>query len=159
MKRPRGRPGKLTPEIAANIIQYIKSGSSLKHAAEHTGLSERTLHNWLERGRAAEDANTPGKDVHFLHFFRSVAVSRAQVAVKIAATIISATQKDWRAGAWWLERTFPNEWGRKRLELTGNDDRPIRMADGSVVVNLDADHFDPNDLDRFYAQLLRPETP
>jgi hypothetical protein len=48
----RGRPTRLTPEVADAIVAAVAQGATLTQAAAWTGIGLRTLHDWLERGRA-----------------------------------------------------------------------------------------------------------
>lgn len=48
----------------------------------------------------------------------SVAIKKAEVECKAAriATILKASEKSWQAAAWWLERRYGDEYGRKPKE-------------------------------------------
>lgn len=52
--RPRGRPTRFTPEIAAQCLGIVQSGIGLDDCADFTGVSRRALGNWLRRGRSGE---------------------------------------------------------------------------------------------------------
>jgi hypothetical protein len=55
-----GRPTKLTPRVRQAIVQAIAAGSTFRAAAEHAGVSDRTLRRSCSRpdGRATH-ASTP----------------------------------------------------------------------------------------------------
>ncbi|MDP3767724.1 MAG: hypothetical protein Q8S13_06890 [Dehalococcoidia bacterium] len=119
----RGRPTKLTPEIAARIFQALRAGNNRPAAAHYGGISQETFQTWMRRGRAARAG---------IHRDFLVGVEKAEADAQIASVAIiqSAARKTWQAAAWWLERKFPQEWGRReRMEVSGPDGGPIPLAD------------------------------
>lgn len=50
-RRP-GRPTKLTPELAAKVLAFVRAGSFANIAARASGIGESTYYRWLERGDA-----------------------------------------------------------------------------------------------------------
>jgi len=50
MRRRGGRPSKLTPEIAEDILQGIRAGHVRELAARLAGIDVSTLRRWCERG-------------------------------------------------------------------------------------------------------------
>jgi hypothetical protein len=106
----RGRPPTLTPEVQKRICAAIRAGNFRDVAAGAAGIPVRTLRDWLRKGRDG----TPGPYADFLH-----AVLEAERAAEIAAValVLKAAKKDPRHAQWWLERKFPQRWGRCRGEL------------------------------------------
>ena len=39
--------------------------------------------------------------------------------------IRAAAAKDWKAAAWLLERRYPEQWGRRRVEVGSPDRKPV----------------------------------
>lgn len=98
-------PTKKTTEIMDAIVASVRNGAFATHAAGACGIGRRTLYDWLSqdeefalRVNEARDAATN----------ESVRILRAH------------GDKDWRAHAWFLERTRPAEFReQKDLAVTG----------------------------------------
>ncbi|HXF72327.1 MAG TPA: hypothetical protein VNO79_06935 [Actinomycetota bacterium] len=87
----------------------------------------------LKLPRRAKTADLPrlllGEEAAFLEF--RDAVERALVEAEVADVALierAAQEGHWQAAAWRLERMFPDRWGRRRIEHTGEDGGPIRLA-------------------------------
>ena len=103
-----GRRPKLTPETCWAVCEALSHGAPLHEAARAAGVGKATLHRWQARGRR----ETAGPYREFRDRVREVS---ALVHMHAVASIRAS--KSWRAHAWWLERRYPREWGRRRLEL------------------------------------------
>lgn len=119
-----GRPGKLTPELSEKVIQLMLEGNYLTTAAQAVGVSERTLHRWLERGddveakaleQAEEDGDlyehiSPDEWVYldFRHAVKSAAAYAETELLRQAAT----GALGWQAPMTILERRHPQRWRR-----------------------------------------------
>ena len=129
-----GRKTKLTPQVQSTICKLIKSGNYIKTACHAVGIREATYLNWLSWGEQQ------GKGLYF-EFFVAVKRAEAQAITRNVAIIQKASHDTWQAAAWWLERKFPQEWGKKeRHELTGEGGQPLVprsmqlvLADGTEI--------------------------
>lgn len=101
------RPDKLVPEVEQRILDAVRAGAPLRDAAEHAGVDERTVHRWRERGEQ------PRAAPKFRDFAQGLRRARAGAKVGAIAAVRRAMRDDWRAAAWYLERCFPEEWGRR----------------------------------------------
>lgn len=111
-----------TPERREIILRAVRSGMPQKHAAALAGVTEATLARWLARGRAAE----PG-DEEFVEFYEEMQKARAAFVLANLAHISQAAQAGtWQAAAWLLERSYPGDFGRTRVEVTGPGGGPIQ---------------------------------
>lgn len=100
------------------LVKLIQVGNYKENAAAMCGISRATFNNWLLRGARGE--------APFTELLAGVEKAQAEAVGHKVATITAASQKNWQAAAWWLERTNPRKWGRKdALELSGNEDKPI----------------------------------
>ncbi len=125
-----GRPSKLTPEVAEKILQALRAANFRKVAAEYAGVTPRVLRMWLQRGKRSPKSR-------YGHFFRQVLEAEKAAEMRAVALIMKAAQEDARHAEWWLERKFPNRWGRKeRHELTGAKGGPIRHQESELPVEL-----------------------
>jgi Homeodomain-like domain len=48
-KQTRGRPSKLTPEIADRLVELLAGGVTVTAAAADLGVDRRTVQNWRRR--------------------------------------------------------------------------------------------------------------
>lgn len=139
-KRSRGRPTKLDAAIQDRICNTIRLGNYMEAAAASAGVSKVTLYAWLKEGAR----QTRGRYRDFLN-----AVERAEADREIGANLVitkaangtaaipardghpgqPAIPGDWRAAAWRLERTMPERYGRRVVEVTGKDGGPVRTMD------------------------------
>lgn len=105
-----GRPTKLTPQVQARIVQAIVGGNDITVAAAYAGISKTTFYAWLERGRKA-------KTGPFADFVDAIEKAQADAEARNVALIAKAAQDGtWTAAAWWLERKYPERWGRKERQ-------------------------------------------
>ncbi|HXT34763.1 MAG TPA: hypothetical protein VN837_04220 [Chloroflexota bacterium] len=89
---------KYTPERAKRVLDAIGTGAARCHAAAYGGIDHNTLLNWEHR---------------YPEFKAQVLEAEARAVVGTLAQIRkSASEGDWRAGAWLLERRYPEEYGR-----------------------------------------------
>lgn len=110
-KNKGGRPSKITPEITKEIADYIRAGNYPETAAELAGISKRTFYYWLKRGFKSKT----GIHKEFLHTIKEAEAYAEGAAVE---RIRVAGDKNWQALAWWLERKYPDKWGRmQKVEL------------------------------------------
>lgn len=97
-----GRKTLLTPEVETDLVLLLSNGLSIRSAARVAGVSRRSLTRWLADGLREQveraRASTPEA--------RDAAVE----ARMVAAVARAAALGEWRAGAWLLERRFPQRW-------------------------------------------------
>lgn len=124
--------------ITKNIAGLIAAGNPVKAACWATGVSEATFYLWQEKGEAIareiEAADDPeaaraGLDeasAAYLEFYEAIKRARgAAIASRIKVIRQAADDGTWQAAAWWLERMYPDEFGRReRIEV--KDDRAVR---------------------------------
>ena len=127
-----GRPTKLTPDIHRAIVTALEAGNYQDDSAAYAGVSTSALYNWLARGRVEreriEAGDKPRKaETIFVDFLDAVESARAKAAVRHVANIAKAANDGvWQASAWYLERSYPQKWGRlNRTEISGPDGGPI----------------------------------
>ncbi len=115
----------LNADTHQKIIAALNGGSHLGDAAERAGVGKRTLTRWLERGRRYRDAlptdSTTESDKPFYELLLDVEKTVASVRIRMSARILAAADGtadkpgDWRAAAWYLERSQPEVWGRRNV--------------------------------------------
>jgi transposase len=104
---PKGRPSKFTPEIKDNICEYISQGNYLDTSCRLAGIDYSTFRGWMVKGEQE------GKGEYF-EFLRQVRLAEAQAEAERVRLILQAGKlDDWKANAWYLERKYPDRWGKK----------------------------------------------
>jgi hypothetical protein len=77
-----GRPDKLTPEVAALIIEALQKHNYVSTACELAGISETTFYNWLDRAEKYQTRLIAGDDIEeeggrFIRFLDGIKRARA----------------------------------------------------------------------------------
>lgn len=122
------RPSFLNEAIQQRIIEGVILGGLLPDIASHGGVSERSIQRWLERGRRYRDAiENDGlaneADQPYYDFTTKYEDATASVRLRMSGKILKAAdgdeasgkEPDWKAAAWFLERTSPALWGRRNV--------------------------------------------
>lgn len=124
-KTGKGGPGartKLTTELQETVCELLRAGNYLHIATSQAGISPATHHEWIRKGEEGTQPYADYKD----------AVTRAWEAAEVRnVTLIQRhAQGDWRAAAWYLERSRRENWGKTvRNEITGPDGGPVEIVD------------------------------
>jgi len=129
-----GRKTKLTPELIEQASKLVAAGNYLKHVAQYLGIPERTFYRWLAEGEKAKKGLA-------WQFYQAIKKAEAEaVARNIALIQKAATEGNWQAAAWWLERKYPEEWGRKdRMNMQASGGLTIRIVEVGEAENADGD--------------------
>ena len=110
-KKGKGRPSGISPEITEEVCKYLRQGNYIETAAAMVDISKPTLYDWLKKGNREE------KGI-YRDFLNAVKKAQTQAEVSDVLTIAKASQHQWQAAAWRLERKFPGKWGRNlRVEM------------------------------------------
>lgn len=104
--------------------ELIRAGNYYKHVAQYLGIAESTFYRWLQEGEKAK---------HGLkrEFFEAIKKAEAEaIARNVALIQKSAQEGNWQAAAWWLERRYPEEWGRKdKMDIHTEGGLVIRIVE------------------------------
>ncbi len=137
-KKP-GRPTKRTPDVMRRLCAALRAGNPRRVACASAGISEDSFAKWSK---------------NFPDFSDSIKKAEADAITRNVAIIRKAAQKTWQAAAWWLERRYPDDWGRKeRHELTGGDGGLIGVDLAAVAAKLD------RKLERLAQRVRPPDSP
>lgn len=134
-------PTKLTPEVQEKIVSALNAGNYQDTAARYAGITRATFYNWLERGRIEreriESGEKPSKsEAIYVEFIEAIEQARANAEVRAVALIQkAATEGNWRAAQFFLERSHPQRWGAlNRTEISGPQGGPIEtMIDAETL--------------------------
>lgn len=126
-----GRPTILTDELQTRITDVIRAGNYIETAASYAGISKNTIYDWMKRGaKERRRIETTGKkplkkELPFLQFSDAIEKALAESEIRDVTRIGQASQTDWKAAAWRLERKFPQKWGKKFQQIDGNEDEKL----------------------------------
>lgn len=126
MATKRGRkPPSMSDERIKALLQALQGGNYIETACAYAGIAVSTVYYWLDRGRTEkarrDSGETPDKtkDV-YLELLEAVEKARAQAVVANVTIVQQAARSGtWQAAAWWLERSMPQQYGRRlQAEVT-----------------------------------------
>ncbi len=135
---PRGAKGKLTKELIEKAADIIARGNYYKVAIDVLGISDQSWYEWMRQGEMDKS-----KDIKSLksEFFESIKKAEADAIDRNLSIIQKAG--NWQASAWYLERKYPEQWGKRdnvnlttdkdgfRIEVEYVDGRSDGRAEGS----------------------------
>jgi hypothetical protein len=116
-KRPgAGAPSKIhDAQVRAKILSAIRAGSYIETACAFAGITRKIFYEWLKRGARA----TTG--IH-REFSNDVQKALAEAELLHLRNISEAAKKEWQAAAWYLERRYPDRWGRRQaVDISASD--------------------------------------
>ncbi len=93
------RPSKFDKEKLDLICKAVEVGATRKLAAMAAGIDVSTLYAWLQKGRNSTDENCLFKE-----FSDRIKKAEGFSALRDLSIITAASETDWRAAAWRLER-------------------------------------------------------
>jgi hypothetical protein len=114
-----GRPTIPIEPYIDKLCQALRVGATYELAAKYAGISWRTFLTWRQRAETAKDG-TP------LALLRDrMAQVEGEAAIGWLAKIeLAASEGNWQAAAWKLERRYPDSYSReavKKVALTTPD--------------------------------------
>jgi hypothetical protein len=119
----------VNPEITKRLCEILSLGNYIEAACAYVGISETSYYAWVQRGEKDLKA---GKESSFTEFVKATKKARAEAEVVSVARIRDAASSgEWQADAWFLERSFPDRWGRRRQDLHVDSNQP------AVIINID----------------------
>ena len=116
---PRGRTDKLTPARQQALVERIKAGAPYETATKSIGIGYTTFRRWMLRGEAAESGR-------FRDFYEAITQAEHECEVRMIAQWQGQMPKDWRAIRDFLERRFPDRWG-KRVSHGFDPSQPLKV--------------------------------
>lgn len=129
----------LTPELQKAFVAIVARGHYNQTACDASGITTETYRNWMARGEAGE--------APYLGFFEAVKKARSAAEVSALSVIErAASGGQWQAAAWWMERRYPDKWGKRpprekpekakgvedfHLDLSPEEETPGEDTDGA----------------------------
>ncbi len=116
------RPSKLTPEVQKRLTEAIKAGNYYEAACGFAGIGYSTFRRWMLRGEKAKS----GK---YRQFWEAVTRAELEAEVRMVAQWQKHMPEDYRAIRDFLERRYPDRWGRRNLNIEHSGDVGIKIID------------------------------
>ena len=122
----------LDTEKIDRLCDALLAANSVRNACALACIGEATFHRWMH------DADSAPEGAALREFRERVKRARAEAEHRNVMVIQRAARKNWTAAAWYLERSNPREWGRKRFvtskgETTAPPLPAARVAEGPLT--------------------------
>lgn len=145
----RGRPTKLTPEVAKAILASVEAGIPYQVACEAQGLIARTMYNWRKKGEKDEEA---GIDSDEARFFAEFTRARALSIQEDMSVLRGSDKPVWNdpdtdrpmylpesalsARKWRMQCRMPHLFARPKqgLEISGPKGAPIQTVTNEEAI-------------------------
>jgi len=122
------RKSKLTKELIKEAYKLVAAGNYDKDVYPILGIDKSTWYRWLSEGETAKSGLKR-------EFYDTIKKAEKEAIARNVALIQRAAQEgNWQAAAWWLERKYFEDWGRKdKVDLSADKDGfkiVVEYADG-----------------------------
>ena len=110
-----GMKTKLNHDLIKQIAKMVELGTPATYVAQAVDVDRTTWYKWLQRGE---------KDKSGIYFdlFNAVKKAEGRAIQRNVSIIQKAAINNWQAAAWWLERRYPKEFGRKeKMDVSSED--------------------------------------
>lgn len=108
----RGPKTKYTPETISRLKSAIKLGAPYTHACNYAGITFETLSQWLKKFPELSEQLKEAEGEAVTGWLKKIEKS--------------ASDGNWQAAAWKLERRYPEEFGRReKVEHSNPDGTPL----------------------------------
>lgn len=125
---------KFTEENRKIILDALRDGFPKSRAALLAGVSIDRFFDWLREGKTNPEA-FPEKAKFAEEVELAVVEGQKVLSDRIRQTALSGAPNTWQAAAWVLERTAPEEWGRRdKVEVEGGE-KPLIQLNQVVLGN------------------------
>lgn len=104
----KGRPSQITDQLLQSFCHYAEISGSIETAILATGIGRATYYRWQRKVRDGCASLSETK------FIRAAEAACADTKMRYEQKLLKHGEKHWRVNAWWLERRYPNEYGRRR---------------------------------------------
>jgi len=133
---------KLTREVAVAVLDVLAAGNYREAACQFAGITPKTFRNWLDRAEA------PDADPAYVEFAQLVARAESKGEIEAVANVRAAGKdpRYWAADMTFLERRYPERWGRKdRVHSTVDATHKLIIQWGNVPIEDSDDEDDQDD--------------
>lgn len=101
------RKTKLTKELMKEAEKLLRAGNYVSVICNYLGIAESTWYRWMEEGEKARSGLKR-------EFWESIKRAESTPEIRSVQVIQQAAQDgDWKAAMTYLERKFPDRWGKR----------------------------------------------
>ena len=119
-----GRKSKLTLGVQTKICDALQGGNYFNTACRYAGVAPSTGWEWLDRGE--KERPRRGRGDIYAQFAEAIRAAEAETEIELVKDWKAQMGEDWRSIQTFLERRYPDTWGRKeRRELVGEGGGPV----------------------------------
>lgn len=104
---PAGRKTKYTPETVEKLVTAVKLGATYDLACGYAGISEDTFYRWMNTKPEFSDTIKGAEG--------------AGAIIWLGKIEKAASEGNWQAAAWKLERRYPEKFGRSVIDQRNID--------------------------------------
>ena len=111
------------PEVMKHLEDALVAGNYYEDAAIAAGIGPRTFDRWRADGARAKKGTTAWRTWRMIKEAEQRAMHRNLMVIQ------QASKRSWQAAAWWMERKYPEKWGRRefvRSEVSGPNGGPVK---------------------------------
>lgn len=130
-RAPRKRPVRYTAAVHGRIVDAVRAGVNLRHAFAAGGIGKTTGYDWLRLGR-----ERPDEYPKYAQLAVDVEQAEAEFVIEqhehVLATARSHDPQTWQASAWFLERRYPELYGRRDTTVLEGGESPIQVLTHAV---------------------------
>jgi transposase len=133
-----GRPAFPIEPYIDKLCQALRVGATYELAAKYAGISYLTFLRWRQRAETAKD----GTPLALLRDRMEQVEGEAAIGW-LAKIELAATEGNWQAAAWKLERRYPEQYSReavKKVALTTPDGSESYGGEGLAALLALAQH-------------------
>jgi hypothetical protein len=161
-KNPAGRKTKLTPELQKQLVEILQVGSTVRDACALVGITESIFYLWMAIGEG-ESSGKPHKSQprykadrqRYLEFFEAIRKAQSHMRNEMIAIVVAAAKGNARkkqkpdtgAAMWLLERSDPNNWGKRTVDINNQHSGKIEVEVEFVDPEISPDDNDDEDTD------------
>lgn len=114
------KPPSVDDENVRRLIVALAAGHYMERAIRLAGINRNTVYGWIADGRAErqrlEEGLVPSKrGSAYLEILETIERAKEQAAARAMRAINDAFDNHWQAAAWYLERTDPDNFGRRTI--------------------------------------------
>ena len=105
------------------FYEAVRYGSKIKHACQYAGINVSTYYTWRRRALKGEEP--------YATFLRGIEQAQGEFVARNLEAIHAHTAIDWKAAAWLLERSYPEEYAMRQYV----EEEPALLKDLKALVS------------------------